>query len=220
MKIAVLIPDRGDRPKLLQNCIRMMDAQTLRPEKILIVNDAPKSDRCDITYRYRKGYTELSNTGEYDLIAFIENDDYYAPNYLETMVRHWEFNNKPDMIGTAYTVYYHIGLLKWFVMYHSIRSSAMNTLIRPSLDIKWCVDTEPYTDLHLWMNQPQITKKIITPEIISIGIKHGVGMSGGRMHVDKLHRYNMPDPSMKWFSIYADEQSVQFYKNIHTQINN
>ena len=220
MKIAVLIPDRGDRPEFLENCVRMVKSQTLVPADILIVNEAPRTTKCDITYRYRKGYTELSNHGGYDLIALMENDDYYAPNYLETMVRHWQFNRKPDLFGTKYTVYYHIGILKWFVMYHDARSSAMNTFIRPGLEINWCADSEPYTDMHLWSNVRGISKKTVTPETVSIGIKHGMGATGGLMHVDKLHRFNMSDSQMQWLSLYVDAETLDFYKSINQQLNN
>ena len=82
--IGVIIPDRGDRPKFLENCLRMLKAQTMQPTIIEIVNDAPFSDEKDITLRYRLGYERLRNK-EIEVIALIENDDWYAPDYLEIM---------------------------------------------------------------------------------------------------------------------------------------
>lgn len=210
MKIAVLIPDRSDRPEFLRNCIRMMGAQTLTPAKILVVDRPPLNCLPDITMRYRLGYEELSD-GDYDLIAFIENDDYYAPNYLQTMADNWVANGRPDMIGTSYTVYYHIGLRKYFTMTHLTRSSAMSTLIRPGLDIKWCIDTEPYTDMHLWSCLPQLSKVIITPPLICVGIKHGTGLCGGKMHIDKLHRYVNDDPNFVYLRAVVNHEAAEFY---------
>ncbi len=214
MKIGVLIPDRGDRPELLQNCLRMIKAQTLQPEIIELVDDAPLNDSCDITWRYRTGYDRLRNKG-LDLIAFFENDDWYHPQYLETMVNAWVNEGKPQLIGTNYTIYYHIKLKAYYPMYHSIRASAMNTLIIPDMNFEWCIDTEPYTDIHLWKKLKGI---VIKPkQHISIGIKHGIGKCGGHMHVDRLHRYRFnatDDQGSIFLKRTMDPDSYKFYTNV------
>lgn len=211
MKVAVLIPTRNDRPGFLDNCIRMIHNQTLKPDHIEIVNDAPISDKVDITWRYRTGYERLRNFG-FDVIALMEDDDYYSPDYLKTMVEQWQKHGKPDIFGTNYTIYYHIKLFSLFVMNHTQRSSAMSTLIKPDLDFKWCVDHEPYTDLHLWKTLKGITFR---PEKhICLGIKHGVGLCGGRSHVDRLNRYDyFADENKEFLKANTDKQSFKFYNN-------
>lgn len=217
MKIAALIPDRGDRPAFLENCLRMLERQTVPLADVHIMNEPATSDQPDITYRYRVGYDFLSKK-KYDLIAFIENDDYYHPRYIETMIGEWKAIGQPDMIGTTYTIYYHIGLLKWVTLNHYSRSAAMNTLIRPGLPVHWCADSEPYTDLHLWMNCPYIRKQLVTPGVMSLGIKHGVGLCGGRSHVDRLDKYKFSDPDMTWLKERVDAESFLFYKKINENI--
>ena len=216
MKIAVLIPDRGDRPTLLENCKRMMQAQTLQPSVVHVVDYAPLSDKCDITQRYRIGYDALRNQG-FDLIALIENDDYYSPLYLETMVDAWEAEGRPNIIGTSYTIYYHLRLKAYFTMYHSTRASAMNTLIKPDLNFEWCADSEPYTDMHLWKTIPGI---VIKPnKHISIGMKHGTGLCGGHMHNDRLHRYTKygtQDADHTFLKETLDQNSFNFYSQLNT----
>lgn len=210
MKIGVIIPDRGDRPDFLKNCLRMMQAQLSKPLCIEVVNDAPASDQCDITYRYRTGYDRLRNKG-LDLIAFIENDDWYHPQYLEYMAEEWVKAGKPDLFGTKQTIYYHIKLKKHFTMYHNRRSSAMNTFIKPDMDFKWCPDHEPFTDIHLWT---RLTGKLIYPnDLYSIGIKHGVGKCGARCHTDKLNRYIFDDRDSDFLRQKMDYESFTFYSN-------
>lgn len=208
MRVAVLIPDRGDRPEFLKNCIRMMSCQTLRPAHIEIVNDTPLSSACDITYRYRIGYDRLREK-RVDLIAFIENDDWYAPNYLEKMVEHWIKTGKPQMIGTSETIYYHLKHRSYFSHYHVTRASAMNTLIVPDLRFGWCHDTEPYTDIHLWETVPG--EVINTSSVLSMGMKHGVGLCGGSMHTDRLHRYTESDADFSFLKKHLDPESFNFY---------
>lgn len=211
LKIGIIIPDRKDRPKFMQNCLRMIKAQTLQPEIIHIANEKPVSAEKDITKRYRTGYDALRARG-LDAIALMENDDFYHPTYLQYMAEQWQKHGKPDLLGTAYTIYYHLKLKAWFTMNHSLRSSAMNTFIKPDLNFDWCVDSDPYTDLHLWMRSG-LKGVVIKPPILSIGIKHGEGLCGGRNHTDKLERYINKDTDLSFLEKHMDYESFQFYTN-------
>ena len=216
-KIGIIIPDRGDRPKFLANCLRMIKAQTVKADIIELVNDPPISEDRDITWRYRIGYDRLRDKG-LDFILLMENDDFYHPKYIEMMRDHWLHFQKPDILGTDYTIYYHVKLFKHFTMNHKRRASAMNTLIKPDLDFPWCVDREPYTDLHLWKT---IQGKIFhPPEILSIGIKHGEGLTGGRNHVDQFHRFISDDGSQDLLRKNMDSESFKFYTTYYEQPQN
>lgn len=209
MKIGVIIPDRNDRPKFTENCFRMMEKQTVKIDIIEHVNYIPKNDDCDITPRYRYGYDALRNKG-LDIIALIENDDWYSPDYLEIMINKWVELGKPDIIGTNSTIYYHLGLHKYFTMYHDLRASAMNTLLKPDLDFPWCIDIEPYTDMHLWKT---LQGYAIKPhKLISIGMKHGIGKCGGRSHVDGLRRF--VNEGLSLLQENLDKESYEFYTSI------
>lgn len=213
MKIAILIPDRNDRPQLLANCLRMMKAQTLQPNVIEIVNDEPLSDACDITTRYRIGYDRLRNKG-IDVIALIENDDYYAPNYLETMVNAWVKFGNPKLLGLNYTIYYHLKHRAWFTMYHDTRSSAMNTLIKPDMDFNWGIESDPYTDIHVWNLLGGVVFK---PDMhICLGIKHGTGKCGGHMHTTRDHMYlkhGTADPDHLFLKEHMSAECFNFYSS-------
>jgi hypothetical protein len=188
----------------------MVNGQTLKPSQVILVNDAPITTEKDITWRYRLGYSRV-NDG-IDLVAFMENDDWYSPDYLEVMGREWVARGRPDIFGTSYTIYYHIGINKWFTMNHPHRSSAMSTVIKPNLPLTWPVENDPYTDIHLWRTVKGVT---FTPaRHICLGIKHGVGMCGGVNHIDAMHRYVNYGGSL--LADTMDEQSLSFYSISHT----
>ena len=231
VRIAVLIPTRNDRDIFLKNCFRMLDAQTLQPNHVHMMDYKPLSDDKDITQRYRRGYALLSAMNEYDVIALIEDDDYYAPDYLEVMVAEWLKAGKPDLFGTGKTIYYHLKLNKYFTLNHPKRASAMNTFIKPGLNIKWCEDNYAFTDLHLW-NMTALAQESLPPgnqipkniqlngvifnpdHIISIGMKHGVGLCGGRNHIDRLERYNVADNDKQFLRDNCDAESYLFYSEL------
>jgi len=216
MKIGIIIPDRNDRPEFLANCLRMIKAQTLQPEIIELVNfegDGTRNEKGelvpDITKRYRIGYEKLRGKG-LDFIAFIENDDWYSPNYLEQMANYWNTCNEPKIMGTSYTYYYSLRKHMYFMFDHGDRASAMNTLIKPDMEIEWCADDVAYTDMHLWST---IKGFLFRPDpVISVGIKHGVGLCGGKGHITRLHRYTQGD--IEWLRSLLDPESFSFYTSL------
>jgi len=214
LKIGIIIPDRGDRPKFLANCLRMMDAQTKKPDVVALINEPAKNDQCDITYRYRTGYEQLRGQN-LDCILLIENDDWYDPRYIERMTDEWIDQNKPDLLGYNYTIYYHIHRRAWLRFEHHNRASAMNTLIRADMNFSWTTDINPYTDIWLWHKCPEIhTRKIIEPLTnLCMGIKHGIGLAGGEFHTTYLNRYKNLDPNFEYLKLYMDPESFKFYTN-------
>lgn len=215
IKVGVIIPTRGDRHKLLDNAIRMINAQTFQPTLVNIVDFAPGPE-CDITKRYREGYDWFRGM-KMDVLAFWEDDDWYSPTYLATMVSQWLLHGRPELFGTNYTHYYHLRLFAHFQMTHLQRSSAMSTLIKPDLDFKWCKDTERYTDTHLWMVSA-LEKKLFAPEkVICIGMKHGSGKSAGNYHDNRLDRYINNDDDRSFLK-QVDPESFEFYNNFFNAV--
>ncbi len=215
MVIGIIVPDRGDRPEFTENCFRMLKRQTLKYDVLFHADHEPLTEFFDITQRYRIGYEALR--GKCDVILFIENDDYYAPDYIEYMVNQWEKHGRPDIIGTDRTIYYHIKERGHFTMHHKERSSAMSTLIRSDLNFKWCSDNQQYTDIHLYNT---LTNKVIfTPEkVICMGIKHGVGKCGGFCHNDNFQRYKDKDPDFTFLKSVMDFDSLHFYSSYFSKL--
>ena len=204
MRLAVIIPDRNDRPLFLDNCLKMIDSQTMQPDKVLIMNEPAIYPDCDITWRYRKAYEKVK---DYDLILLMENDDWYSPKYIETMVNQY-LSKLADIIGTSYTIYYHVGIRKWLKLTHPNRSSAMSTMLRGGLTIDWGHDEFAYTDLTLWQQLKGYTFE--PKQVICLGIKHGTTITGGRFHNDRLDSYTNDDFDLVWLENHVGEL-VEFY---------
>lgn len=239
MKIGVIIPDRNDRPKFLMNYFRMMKAQSVK-HSILVVQhpskeedqfykENPKGTReeflklaipqeCDITYRYRVGYEKMSSF-DFDVLFFMENDDWYAPNYLDEMLKAWEAKGKPDMFGIDYSIYYHIKNNHYFWWPHPRRSSAFCMMIKPKLKITWPADNFNFLDMHLFNsslmngNHKFVRDFYSPPKPICIGIKHGIGDVGGIAHEERNTRYTANDVDKKFLRETVDEASFEFYDN-------
>lgn len=209
MRVGVIMPHRNDRPKFLEQFHRILSRQTLQPEIVEIVDYEPKSDSVDITERYKYGYDKLRGKG-LDVIAFLEIDDWYSNDYLETMVNGWNSHGRPKMFGLDYTIYYHLCVEKSFVFKHDKRSSMMSTLMIPDLNIEWCKDDYPYTDSYLWKT---IGGKLFNPrKDIALGLKHGLSLCGGKFHSENLDRYKE-----KWIDLkkFVGEEDWNFYRTIY-----
>ena len=208
MKVGVIIPDRNDRPKFLEHCLKMLSKQTMQPTFIEDVNFVNPTNNFDLTQRVRIGFDRLKNIC--DCVLIIENDDYYSENYIETMVNKWIELGKPELLGTDYTYYYHIFKKQYRKLIHKGRASLMNTLINTKLNVNWCDNNDIFLDLHLWNKHKGLT---FTPEVpIAVGIKHGIGLCGGSGHNRMVLTEN--DESLEVLKSLVDKESFNFYKSL------
>ena len=99
-------------------------------------------------------------------------------------------------------------------MPHPKRASLMNTLIKCDAQIDWPKDEEVFLDLNLWK---QLEGKTFNPAfMISIGIKHGQGLCGGRGHSSM--NYNNDDPDWDYLKKHVDPESFKFYSSISEEL--
>lgn len=183
MKIGLVIPTRGDRPDFIKVCKSLIHRQTVQPDEIVFVNFEGKPGVKDITLRYKRGLDELTKRG-CDLAFLWEDDDWYSPVYIEWMIEEWKKANKPRLFGVGETFYYHLGQKKRLYMKHFERASAFNTMLRLPVQMEsWPPDNYSFIDLHFWKNiNGQTVRFVDLNKPFSIGIKHGVGMTGGGGH--------------------------------------
>ena len=205
--IGVLVPDRGDRPQFLENCKRMIKAQTLEPALDIVVNFEPESNKTDLTRRVREGFELLKEAG-CECVLIMENDDFYSPEYIETIYKEWIKAGRPEIFGTNATIYYHIAWKQYRVLKHPRRASLMNTLISCRAGISWPDDSEVFLDLNLW-NQLK-GKTFSAPQGLSLGIKHGEGLCGGRGH-SFAPMFQEDDPDSSYLKSLTDPESFDFY---------
>lgn len=213
IKIGIVIPTRGDRPQLLENCLKQISLQTVQPDVIELVDDQPLSLNKDITYRYRIGVERILKK-DVDVIFFWEDDDWYSINYIETMLSLWDQSGRPNIFGFNQTTYYHIKLAKFVHLKHHGRSSMFNTMVTAEVmkDFKWNEDNDPWTDIHLWKSIEGVS--LNTDLKICIGMKHGIGLSGGVGHNDGWMNSKTTDTNRNYLKAHLDYRSLQFYLGV------
>ena len=211
-KFCVIIPDRGDRPEFLNHCIMQMERQTLHPDEIYLEGPEIKpTNNFDLIKRVRRGITEAVRDG-IDICYIIENDDYYPDDYFEKMfISHFNF------IGIPKSIYYYIRSGKIALMEHQTHSALFCTGFRISAlkDFTWPPDDYLSLDLKLWEFARAGTLKCIYrfPEVMPIGIKHGIGLCGGTSHHDNFPHYQL-DPGYFWLKRNVRSESFNFYKSM------
>lgn len=214
MIIGVVIPTRG-RKRFLAMALKQIGRQTVQPHHIRVVDFEADGEEVDITRRYRQGCNDL--LPNCDVVLFWEDDDWYAPNYIETMVAGWLAAGKPSAFGIANTTYYHIFERRYFTISHPGRASACCTMVtKDVLNIRWPSDDYPYLDIELWN---QLAGKTFVPQQpICIGIKHGLGLVGGGCHNGSSKHYTQADPDGRYLRSIVGED-FNFYEELrHAQI--
>ena len=231
--IATITPTRGDRPQFVSIAKKLIKLQTCQPDEVIIVDDPPKSDAVDINWRYHEGCRRAIEKG-CDLLIFWEDDDYYAPHYIEALVAAYRtFIPQPLVFGLGDTIYYNMRLRKWSKIIHPGRASAMNTLVSSEVyhHFPWSQDnSKVYDSVHgagffdrqLWdWAQKEGVGKTISTDISSpwsIGIKHGIGKCGGSHHDTKESSWLVPlkmkDPDLSWLRSHVRPEIFPLYEKL------
>lgn len=214
IKIGVLIPTRGDRKQLLDFALKQIQQQIQQPQEIEVVNDAPVSDKPDITWRYRIGCERLVKKG-CNFIVFWEDDDFYRKDYINAMLNKWIELGYPDLIGLNHTIYYNIFTQQYLKMFHNTHASMMSTCISAAgvKKLNWGDDNYSFTDTIIWK---QLKSKSLwtSKEEICVGIKHGIGLCGGGGHSPKFGHYRLQDTNHEHLSTLVSREALCFYKQI------
>lgn len=206
MNFAAIIPDRGDRPEFLQNCVKQIECFTLQPTEVFCIGHPPRSEEMDLVERVREGIHMAKQVG-IDWVFIIENDDYYPPDYFERFAPYLE---KYEFLGDDHTTYYHLKNKTYRTWHHPYRSSLFTTGFRISAlnNFDWPPDNERFLDIKLWHYAKYKKKKFV--DTGAIGMKHGLGKTGGKGH---YMRFKDVDVDLKWLSTRVNG-SMDFYKSI------
>ena len=206
MKIAVITPHQpGARSVFIERLKTYINRQTVKPDQWIVVDHNTGKDK-DITDRLIAGLNECRDA---DLILIMEDDDWYAPNYIQRMRDEWIKAGKPNMIGVGQTHYCHIKSGGHVLLKHPKRASLMSSGINglAVYNIQWPQE-QVFIDLHLWT---QLGGKTFIPnQPIAVGIKHGIGNTGGKGHNPKWPLYKKA-PNMLASLIGSD---AAFYYNM------
>lgn len=212
MKFAIIIPDRGDRPELTDFCFKQLNRMTLKPDLIIHVNDPPTGTGFDLVYRVRQGVRKAEQAG-FDLCFVVENDDQYPPTYFASYAPYFDDYH---FFGQEYSDYYNLRNLTHNRFHHPHRASLFTTGFKISAlnNFEWPDNTKPFLDLPLWQYARHKKRKFV--DTGAIGMKHGLGMCGG-----KGHKMNFPkgyDKDMEWLRESVDSESFEFYRQLSDKL--
>jgi len=209
MSFATITPTRHDRPKLLNFCKQQLDRMTLKPDRAYVIDYEPTSKNIDLVDRVKLGFEMASNDGhEYAFI--IENDDFYSPDYFKSFEAAMQRGD--DFLGTSSTTYYNLKNKTWQKFDHPGRSSLFCTgfRLRAMEKFNWPRNSTIMLDLYIWAHA-KLSKhatKYFHKEPIALGIKHGIGLCGGKAHKMELkHR----DEHYAFLKSSVDLEAFKFY---------
>lgn len=163
MKITALTCT-GDRPVCLNLLSKWIANQTMPIDQWLVIDDGKgpfiPSLNCDYVYRKPndgEGQTLNLNLQEAlphikgDIIFFMEDDEYYAKDYVKTMV---EKIQDYMIVGICKSKYYHLPTRTYFAHHnYSHASLAQTAIAKAALPVlKEVLDGDAFIDIRLWNN--------------------------------------------------------------------
>ena len=196
-----LLTPTGGRPEAFALCERWVARQTWKNFNWVVVDDGGGTGVQTPTtmgqiYRYRPDLTPLAHKVRFalniglagDILFFIEDDDWYAPNYIE---RALERLGTHLISGEGRALYYHVMARRWALHDNMQHASLCQTVIRRALyqdllDI--CndpVSLDGFLDSRLWHASPERRRAVWEPSPRTL-----VGMKGlpGRIGYGVGHR--------------------------------
>lgn len=237
-KITLITPT-GDRPMAFDLCQRWMRSQTVQPDQWIVVDDGKTpmdSIGPGITYVRREPkptdykHTLTINIAEAipliygDKILIIEDDEYYAPRYVEEMSKRLD---DFEVVGIGCSKYYHIQTGGFEMHRNMAHASLAQTGFRKSFlpVFTECVNAGMATawlDDRIWtrIRTSKGTKNAISAlvfvdseESLYVGVKGIPGRNGiGIGHKVESYRQHPNDPGReqlkKWipndYRVYLD----------------
>jgi len=180
--IHVVTPTRGDRDeRFLALCRMYASWQTRKPDKHWIIAYPPSTDKPDLVPRVRQGMEAAFADGA-DIVAIMEDDDYYGRRYLESVMWAWEHSGRPRLIGGSCGVQYHIGSRACGITMHEWpKPSALYMMAFHGMPESWPAEDSTHLDWH-FMRSVHEAQYVCFPQWTVVGIKHGSGLCGGRRH--------------------------------------
>lgn len=194
MKITALTPT-ADRPLAFALCEKMMARQTLQPDEWIVadggakaaaltmgqthIHDPRPAGSANFTGNLLNGIARAAG----DLVLIIEDDDYYSPTHIETMVAAAHAQPTALLVGDTRQQYYNIAHRCWRT-FQNIGASLCQTGMRrsalPKFEtiIRQCMARGTYgVDTNLWRSVSQ-QRWALTGKMTCLGIKGLPGQRG------------------------------------------
>lgn len=195
MSVCIVTPTR-DRNLVIHLLARWLRQQTVKPDRWIVVDDGetPIEFEPPMTHLVRRlrGKNEpvhslclnLRQALPYlvgDHFFICEDDEYYAPTYIETMLSH--FNEWPPQgpqniaVGIGYSKYYHLGLKSPFVHENMRHASLAQTAFSAAGIVEFIRaledPNEKFIDIRFW-------KRVLSRGIVWRDGEHFDGKAGAQ----------------------------------------
>lgn len=232
-----VITPTGERPGTLYLLKKYLERQTIQPAEWIVVDDGIAPSEAIVRgfpglkyHRRKPADDESGHTLKYNLAAALglattgylivmEDDDWYHPEYLETMLAGLKEN---DLFGLKETVFYNFPGRRWRKIVSRDNASLCVTgftkkIIPDVIDAckrtrKWKVDI----GLWNWFNGKQAYSK--KDSIFHIGMKGLTSLRPGmtRDHKDSA-RLNQQDPELEFLKKHIGSD-LDYYLNLDKKI--
>lgn len=228
-----LITPTGDRSLAFALCQNWIRKQTLQPDQWIVIDDGRMPTKpfiCSMQYMRREPqpgdphHTLLLNLKTAlplirgDKIIIIEDDDYYAPKYIETMSAKLD---EHEIVGIGRAKYYHLFSGGYYRHRNMRHASLAQTAFRKSFLSEFeelLNSTDNYLDFQLWGKVKRSGREFIfidDNESLYVGIKglpgrQGIGIGYNPKHrIYKQHSHDVSREILKkWipedYEIYMD----------------
>jgi len=199
--ITLITPTR-DRPQAFALCEKYMARQThTGPKQWIVVDDGDVPAKTTMGQTYvRRPVSGSPNTLAPNLleaikhidpsseaIFFFEDDDWYAPGYIEGLLPRLSGH---EIVGLGCHRYYNVSTRRWKIFNNTIYAGLCVTAIAPSM-LGWLkqscegaiADNDPWVDLRLWCANPIYPQRkhnsyVLPNNGLSVGIKSMPGRTG------------------------------------------
>lgn len=181
------------RPEAWALCEKYFTEQTRKYDQWIVIDDDDPKTVCTLgqEYYYKpevRGKGSLAakirwmvqeNLVKGDAVVIAEDDDWYAPTYLEN-VEKWL--SSADLVGEGDALYYNVNSRTWFSHRNSQHSSFCSTAFKVSLFpqlLRASITDCPYIDIRLWnMVQSPFKKLVVRPIDYPQSTRLVVGIKG------------------------------------------
>ncbi|HEY3385381.1 MAG TPA: hypothetical protein VGK46_02660 [Saprospiraceae bacterium] len=208
MNFATITPHRGgERNEFFKFCMEQL-VNISGGLNSYLMNERPTSNEPDLIPRIKKGI-DLAKRDGYKAVYIVEDDDYYPKDYFQTLDI-----GEYDFVGFSSTTYYNLRNRTYATFTHPGRSSLFTTAFKISAMDKfvWPPDNKVFLDISLWDYAKKAKKKVkLYEENPCLGIKHSVGLCGGKGHRMKMKNY---DRDLKFLRSRVSDDAFEFYSKI------
>lgn len=233
--VITVITCTGDRPEAFALCTKWMRRQTITvPVKWVIVDDgkdkiaAPEMpDNWTVGLHYQQpgkygAESFIANTlralsyVEGDKVIFVEDDDYYKPDYLADTARRLDTH---DIVGQRKMIYFHLGQRMWRIRNNNIAPMSTTGIRWPRMEgmlralCGFSYKTNCFTlDSMLWAHARHMAMDLYDDVVHVVGIKEMPGRGNLTQHQEWAvqHTMTQKDPNLAMLRALLGEDAKEY----------